>query len=240
MIRALVSSVLWILGGFGLAAGFFWAFLNTPESTVVMLGLSLVLGAAIYVVVAATVSGAVAGWIDGWQRPTLRRALSGAGLCVFPVVFALGAWWLVGRGLDWVAAHTGEISAWFIATLDWSDVRPLLNGIRVGGDWLRMVGVPFAALVWLANALARGWWPLVDRASLVHAASPWRLVLVTAIAAGTLWVPIAYGVYWTPRGLPPTWVEPAFAIAKFGALALVGAIGLSLIIRLAARSTSQG
>jgi len=32
----------------------------------------------------------------------------------------LGTWWL--RGDAWVTAHSGEVSAWFIARFDWADV----------------------------------------------------------------------------------------------------------------------
>jgi hypothetical protein len=40
-----------------------------------------------------------------------------------------------------------------------------------------------------------------------------------------------------PAGLPPTWVEPAVAAFKLGAMALVAAIGLALIGRLAVRAS---
>jgi hypothetical protein len=58
------------------------------------------------------------------------------------------------------------------------------------------------------------------------------------VVALTLWAPYNYGLYWMPRGLPPTWMEPAAALVKFGIIALVGALGLSLIARLAARLPS--
>ena len=236
MMRALGVSVAWILTGALIGSGLFWAFLNTPESTVFMLGVSLLLVLLLYATGAIVTSGAIAGWASGWRgRRVANTALAGIPAALPPVLLALAAWWLIGRGLGWWAAHSGEISAWFIATVNWSDVTPLLNGVRLAGEWLRLVVVPFAALVWLAELLSRGWRPLVNRAAMAHALSPLRLVLVTLLFVTTLWAPITYGAYWMPRGLPPTWVEPAVAIGKFAAMALVGAAGLSLIVRLASR-----
>jgi hypothetical protein len=234
MIRPLLLSVAWILSGAALGAALFWAFLNTPESTIFTLGASLILVIAMAVVTAATTTGAMAGWIAGWQQSIVRAAMAGMPAIVPPAILVVVVWWIVGRGLGWLAAHDGEISAWFIATLDWSDVRPLLNGARLGMAWARTVLVPFAALVWLGHILAHGWRPLLDRASVVRALSPWRLAAATAIAAATLWAPLTYATYWVPPGLPPTWAEPAVAVVKFSAMAVLGAIGMSMVTRLAA------
>jgi len=234
MMRPLVLSVAWTLSGAALGAALFWAFLNTPESTIFTLGVSLILMIAMAAVTGATTTGVMAGWAGRWQQPIWRGAITGVPAFLPPAILVVVAWWIVGRGLAWLAAHDGEISAWFIATLDWSDVRPLLTGTRLALEWVRGILVPFAALVWLGHLLAHGWHPLLDRASLVRALSPWRLAAVTAIAVATIWAPLTYATYWTPRGLPPTWVEPAVAIVKFSAMALLAAIGLSLITRLAA------
>lgn len=228
MIRGLIASSVWTLAGATVASALFWAFLNTPESTVFTLALSAVLALAIYAVLAMTVAGAVGGWHDGWRRLPVGPAARGVVACLPAVLLVLAIWWVVGRWLTWLAAHNGEISAWFIATLDWADVQPLLRGVEVASQWLRWVVVPFAALVWLGDALAGTWLP--SRRS----ASPIRLAAVTAIAAATVWAPLASLVYWKPAGLPPTWVEPVFAVAKFAAIAGVAAIGWSLIARLAA------
>lgn len=234
MMRPLLLSVAWTLSGAALGAALFWAFLNTSESTVFTLGVSLILVIAMAVVTGAATTGVMAGWIAGWQQPFVRRAIAGTPAILPPAILVVVVWWIVGRGLAWLAAHDGEINAWFIATFDWSDVRPLLNGARLALEWARTILVPFAALVWLGHLLGHGWRPLLHRASLVRALSPWRLAAVTAIAAATLWAPLTYGTYWMPRGLPPTWVEPAVAIVKFSAMAILGAIGISLIARLAA------
>ena len=228
--RSLAASVAWILGGLAAGAALFWAFLNMPESTIVTLSASLLLVLAMY--------AAETGELTAWRPPVARTVV--ALLPALAVV--LTGWWLVGRAQDWMAAYSGEISGWFIATLNWADIRPLLTGLFIAGDWLRFLVVPFLALVWLARVLARGWRPIVDRTTVAHALSPWRLALVTAVAALTLWVPMTYATYWRPRGLPPPppfWIEPAFAIVKFTVMALVAAVGLGVIARLAApRPTS--
>jgi hypothetical protein len=148
-------------------------------------------------------------------------------------------WWAIGRALDGLGARSGEISAWFIATLNWSDVRPVIAGAQTLGEWLRRVAVPFAALVWLAGVLTGTWRPAVPYAWLPGTGMLARLALATALATITVWLPFAYGLYWMPRGLPPTWIEPAVALLKFAAMAMVAAVGFSLIVRLAARTTAS-
>jgi hypothetical protein len=237
MMRALVLSMLWLLAGAALAASLFWAFLNTPESTVFTLALSASLGLAIYAVIGASLGGALGGWATAWHAAR-RHAAAGVPALLLPLLFALAAWWLVGQAIHGLDTHSGEISAWFIARLDWADVRPLLNGVRVAGEWLRRVLVPFAALVWLGRLATLGWRPLVDRSMVRQALSPLRLVLVTAIALATVWAPVTYGLYWMPSGVPPTWMEPAVATLKFAIMAVVAALGISVICRLAAPARS--
>ena len=239
MMGRLTATTAWMLGWAALFGAAFWTFLNTPESTVFTLALSLLLIGVMYVVLALAWSGALLGWSQGLSGGTARRAFGGIAAFLPPALLVVVAWWLVGRGLDWLANHSGQISAWFIASFNWSDVRPLLRGVTWFGEWVRQLVVPFAGLVWLDSLLRRGWRPLFDRACLSHALSPLRLLLATLIAGVTIFVPLHYGVYWMPQGLPATWLEPAFAIVKFGVMALVGAVGASLIARLAAGKSPQ-
>ncbi|MEZ5285397.1 MAG: hypothetical protein R2712_11450 [Vicinamibacterales bacterium] len=165
------------------------------------------------------------------------RLASGLALFLPPALTAAVVWWIIGAALAWLDRHSGEISAWFIATFDIADVTGLLAAVRYLAEWIRRIVVPFAALVWFAELLRHGWGPWLDRRSLARAFSPTRLIAVTIVAALTLWAPLAYGLYWMPDGLPASWVEPAVAALKFGAMALVAAIGLSLIARLAVTRT---
>ena len=238
MTRPLVRSVLWVLAGGSLAAAVYWAFLNTPESTVFMLALSLLLAILLLVIVSTTTCALLLGWAGDWQHAVWRRALPGVVPFVGLLVFVVAVWWTIGRGLETLGARSGEISAWFITTLNWSDVRPLIAGVRTIGDWLRFVAAPFLALVWLGGALGGRWRPNAPYAWLPRAGVPVRLALVTLLAAITLWAPLAYGLYWMPGGLPPTWVEPGVAVLKFTLIAFVAAVGFSLIVRLAARAAT--
>lgn len=230
----LAATTGWMLAGAALFAAAFWAFVNTPESTVFTLGLSFLLALAMYAVLAVTWSGAMLGWSLGWSRATAFRALDGIPGAVLPALLIGLCWWAVGLGLDWMTAHAGEISAWFIASLNWSDVRGPLEGVRYLGEWVRQILVPFAGLAWLGHLL-NGRRPFFGFSWLARALSPARLLGVTMIAGATIYAPLRFGLYWVPQGLPATWVEPAFAAAKFGAMALAGAIGASLIARVAVR-----
>lgn len=235
MSRAIVAATLWILAGLTLLGVLYWTFLNTPESTTVTLATSLLLVLLMYVTTAITAAGLVLGWARGWTWATLRRSASGIAAGILPLALVGATSWLVGLGLAWIDGHAGEIGAWFIATFDQPDVSWLLAGVRYAGDALRFVLVPFAALVWLAQLVDRGARPLVDRATLSRAGHPLRWLAVFAVVAAAIWAPVRYGLYWMPSGLPPTWIEPAVAVVKFGVLAVVAAIGLALIGALAAR-----
>lgn len=236
MTRGLLRSMAWSLAGAGVGAGLFWGFLNTPESNVLMLGLSLLLAMAFAWTVGTTTVVVLEGWAKGWTAADLRGSVRRLPGFVAAVLIAAGVWWAVGVGQQWLVARSGEISAWFIATFDWSDVRPLIEGLRLAGDWVRMVVVPFTALTWLARVITTGWPRSIEGALFRHALAPWRLVLVTAVAGLTLWAPLTYGVYWRPpyATVPPAWVEPTIALAKFVLLTVVAAAGLGVIARLAA------
>jgi hypothetical protein len=233
MMRPLALSTAWMLLGAALFAALFWAFLNTPESTMVMLALSALLVVAMYAVLSVTWSGALIGWQRGWSSGVGLRSAAGV-LPFLPAgLFLAGVWWLVGRALGWIDGHSGELLAWLMVTLGWTDARPLLQAVHYIAEWLRVVVAPFAALAWLGDVLTGGWHPAVASTSLRRAFAPTRLALVTVVAGVFVLAPLYFGIYWVPGGLPPTWVEPVFAVAKMSVIALVGAIGCSLIARLA-------
>jgi hypothetical protein len=134
---ALAASTAWMLSGMALAAGLAWAFLITPESTVFMLALSVILALSVDAVVGVTWSGALLGWTRGWSAASLRRSWRGLVSFAPPAVLVGIVWWIVGAALGWLDAHAGEIAAWCIATFNWSDVRAPMNGLTYAGEWRR-------------------------------------------------------------------------------------------------------
>lgn len=232
--KALAACTAWMLGGLTVTGGLFWAFLNTPESTVWTLAASALLLLAMYFAIGLTWSGALMGWSRGWSRPALGRALRGTAAFLPPLLLAGAAWWIIGRALAWMGAHAGEIGAWLMVQFGWADSSPLLAAVGYALNWLRMVAVPFAALVWLGVLLDRGWRPMLDRASIRRAFAPKGLLIATVVFVATIVLPLSYGTYWMPRSLPVSWVEPAVAAIKFGVMGVVAAAGLSVIAGVAA------
>ncbi len=232
--RSLVLSTAWMLAGLVATGGLYWTFLNTPESTVWTLAASLLLVLAMYCVASVTWSGALMGWSRGWSAPALRRAATGVVAALPPFVFVGISWWLVGAAIEWVQAQAGEVGAWLMLRFGVSDARPIVSAANHAGNWLRMIVVPFAALVWLGVLLDRGWRPLVDRASVRRGFSPGRLTIATLVVLATIILPLSYATYWMPRGLPVSWAEPAFAAVKFGVMIVMAAMGLSVIASVAA------
>lgn len=239
MIGTLAVSTVVILAGAGVAGGLFWAFLNTPESTVITLAGSLLLAGALVTVLGVIFGATLAAWAGGWRAVRSRAIVRGVIAFVPALLLVVAGWLAVGNALTWVTARSGEISAWFLATFDWQDARPLIRATVLVGEWLRWVVIPFAALTWLGRAIAGPWQTAAPYAWRPQASAAIRLLLATVVAALTLWAPVAYGLYWMPSGLPPTWIEPAIAAAKLSAIAVVGAIGLSVIVGLAARLRSD-
>jgi len=222
----LVEITAWILAGGVLTGAVYWAFLNTPESTIWALMLSAVLAIVSIALLAITVNGAIAAWSSGVSRDTLRQAIARIPAIVPAALIVAIAWWLAGRVTGWVSAHSGEISAWFIARLGWSDVSRLFAAIDWTGWWIRWVLAPMVALTLLAGVSRRAVSPLR-----LAVATFWFLLLVAA--------PWVYLVPWRPAGLPPNLVEPTFIALKLAATAFLMAMGVALIIREAARASSS-
>lgn len=221
--RRLAEVTAWILAWGVLTGATYWAFLTTPESTVWALMLSALLAIVSLTLLAIAINGAIAAWSSGLSRDTLRRAAARIPAIVPAVLIVAMSWWLVGRITGWVSAHSGEISAWFIARLGWSDVSALFIGINWLGWWVRWIFMPMIALSVVAGGNRRG-------------ASPLRLVIATLWFLLLVAAPWAYLAPWRPAGIPPTWVEPMFIALKLAVTALLMATGLALITREASRA----
>lgn len=234
---ALVTA--WILIGAAATGAAYWGFLNTPESTVVALGSSLVLLLVTAALLSITITGAISLWLNGPAPAELRRAIR-----VLPafvpalVVFAL-FWWIASSIDTWVALRTGAINAWFIATFGWGDMSGLFTTIRYLTTWLRWVPGGLLALSLMGGIVAIGWRAM--------AGPHWvrRGLRRRALLAGTAWfvalivLPWIYLVPWRPDWIPPSGAELAFIAGKLSLAAVAMAAGTALIIYEAIR-TSPG
>ena len=235
MTRTLAGTTVVMLGGALVSGAIYWGLLNTPESTVWMLVLSVVLAALFAVVAALTIGVVLLAWSGHeWSRALVVRAARGLPACVPPVLLVALVWSLVLLGTTWVEAHSGEISAWFIARFGWSDVQWLFTTLAWIAWWLRWVVAPFVALVWWRSILVGGWRP--TGALVREALRPAGVLLATAIVLLLVWMPWTQLAPWRPRSLAPGTMELVFVAGKLGIVVLLSAIGWSLVARTAAIS----
>jgi hypothetical protein len=176
--RTLAAVTLTLLVGAAVSGAAYWGFLSTPESTAWMLGLSALLVLATLAVAALSINVALLLWGADVTRGTgaaheavatrdsgtaggalAARAARGIAACVPALVVLAVAWWLTQTVEEWIAVHNGEISAWFIATAGWADVRWMFTAVAWIGAWVRAVFAPLAGLVWWNAALAGRWLP---------------------------------------------------------------------------------
>lgn len=225
----------WILIGGALAGGGYWGFLNTPESSVGSLLLSAVLAIVALSLVAITLNGAILAWDRGWSRGVIRGAATGAPAILPALAMLLAIWWIVGRATGWVEAHSGEISAWFIARLGRENITPLFTTVTWVGRWLRWVLAPLLALSLMAAISSAGWSAAFRATWLRRALSPVRLGLSTLWFAVLVAAPWIYLAPWRPRGLPATTTEMIFIAAKLLVTAVLMATGAALMVREVAR-----
>jgi len=227
--RPLAASVAWLIAGAVLVAGLYWTFLHTPESNVSMLAASAVLVVAMLAVAGICATGALRAWTGPRGLPsTVADGLHA--LPAFVVALVLGAlvWWAAARGVAWTEARSGEIGAWFIATLNWADIAPLFRGVRAAAFWVQWVLAPVVALGLFAGWLAGGARGLVGPTGLRHALAP------RVLALATLWMVLLVALPWQfathpLTGLPPTWVEPAIVGARLMLVGLAAAVGVALV-----------
>lgn len=219
----------WLIVGQVVASGLYWVLLNTPESNATML-----IASAGLVVLIAFVAGVTLGAAILTSAATsIGRAVLGSPWLVVALVPALVLWWLASGAEAWMAAHSGEIAAWFIATLGWADVSLLMRGLGYISAWIRWVVGPLLAIALFASLLFRGRVALRDPSWIVRALRP-SAVLVSTLAYVLLIVLPLQFVYWRPPGLPATWIEPTTAALRLGLIALAATIGWAIMIAMVA------
>lgn len=219
----------WLIVGQLVIGALYWTFLTTPESNAAMLLMSAGLVLAMVLVAGATLGSAIL----TSAASSISRAVWGAPWIVVSVVPALVLWWLVSLADRWVAAYSGEIAAWFIATLGWADVSWVMRGLDYLSMWLRAVVAPLLAISLFAALLLRGRAALRQLRWIGRALRPATLVVSTLATALLVVLPLQ-AAYWQPTGLPPTWVEPAAAGVRLLVIALLATIGGSIMIAMVA------
>jgi hypothetical protein len=239
-VARIVVVALWLLVGHAALGGLYWGFLNVPESNVLMLILSALLG--LLLIAGAGVvdtTGLLLLRSDWTWRNALRR-----GLRVLPAFLAALALWLIVRWicvrlLRYHEAHSGELDAWFIATFNWTRITWVHRTI----DWVLhviqfVIGTSLAVTL-LATAAAGPVGEVVSPRWLKRAFAPLQLLIVAVAFYGLIYLPWQ-AVYWRPSSLPATSAEVAFALTKLTLIALIMQIGWTLILWSPQRTPAAG
>ena len=245
MVTPFLATVAWLVLGHAVLAALFWGLLQVPESTAFMVALSALV-VAVLIVVAAEVEVFALLWPRRVHAADVASSTPASGkatriqrmvravpaflvaLAVFGVFF--GA---TGRAAAWLTAHRGEIDAWMIAHLKTVGTAPL-HATLAWIVWFVRYGLGISislALLWhLATA---GWKSLGRFAWLWAGLRPGRVLLVALWMLVFVWLPWQ-GVYWRPKSLPPTWLEPAFVTTKLVVIYVLGNVGWALALRTSA------
>jgi hypothetical protein len=220
------------------AAGLYWAFLNTPESRVLTLLASIIL-AGFLIILTAIVGNAVLLLAVGESRAvSIGRGMRRAHWFVIAAAVLLAAVWAITRGDNWIAQYSGEISAWFIATFNWSNVTPLFRVETYVSRWLRWVVLPAAMLTAVASILLNGARAL---ASTLWIRAAWRWqTLAIATSAFVLLMDLPWRLAtWQPVNLPPTWIQPALAGFRLLVVAVAMVLGAAIVVVTTAKATAD-
>lgn len=211
----------WILIGTAAAGAVYWAFLNTPESTVWALAASAVLLLLALFVAGTTLAGAILLWTHGLSRRIVGDALRGSPAVIPALLIVLAVWWLAGHVETWIALRSGPINAWAMARLGMNDVSWLIAGVGYAVLWARWVVAGLLA-TWVVAAILHG---------AKHRLSPARVGLASLWFVALVALPWAYLVPWRPAGIPPTAMETAFIGGKLLVAAAIMSLGAALVIR---------
>lgn len=229
----------WILACGVITGGIYWAFLNTPESTVWTLMLSATLALLAVAASGLTATGAIALLVHGPSTSGLRLAIRWIPAIAAAAIIEGLLWWMAGSIDTWVALRTGEINAWFIARFGWDNVSWFFTAVRWFTLWLRWVLCAVLSLSLLAGVMAVGWRAVTQAAWLGRALRPRTLLLATVWFVLLVLLPWTYLAPWRPQWLPATSAELAFIVVKLSITSALIALGFALIAFEAVRITPQ-
>ncbi len=238
MSRVAVARVAWLTLGHALVLALAWGLVNVPDSNALMIGLSIAT-VALIIFAFSVVNATAAEWLLPGR--TWREAVEASASSV-PVIVAavalVGVFWWTGDVFGgWFTAHRGEFDAWLIATFDMTKTAWLDRvASAVVFLWVGVVGVSLAVALVFAR-LERGAGAVV-RFEWLRAGLSRDQLMLTAVAM-TLLIALPWqGMFWRPRGLPPTWWQPAFASVKIGVIFVAMNVGWLLVLLAGARNVS--
>jgi hypothetical protein len=228
--RRLLLIAGWLIAGHAAAAGLFWALLQVPESSSLMLGVSGTLAVLALLAAVWTVGGALAAW-----RPetspggAMARGLSQLVAVVLgALVFAL-VWWLTEKADIWHAQYGGQLDAWIIARTGKSETARLHSAI-FWLLWFLRWGLGLTIALSLAAWVVRdGVRALASARWLSSALNPLRWLMVTALVGVGIALPWHH-IYWRPEKIS-IGAEPFFVTVKLTLLTLIVAVAWALALR---------
>lgn len=229
----------WLMIGHALAGAAYVGLINTPDSNLLMLGLSAALvtaGGAVLVLTSVTAARALQTGEAPWRGWRAAFAMLPAALVALVVVGALC--WLAGAVEARWMARTGEIDAAAIAAGDVTQTGWLHGAVRWLVALVQWVLVPCwlaASLVWAASygtrhALSLKW--------LLAGLTP-RVPLVALFAAVVLvWLPWR-AVYWRPAAIGSGTLELAFTGLKLFGIYAAANLAWALVLDAAAKAVRR-
>ena len=239
MIAVLVRVVVWLLAGHAVVGGLYWSLLLVPESNAWMLTFSALLVALVVVAFGWVETAAALTWTGRYPFGSrMRRALRGVpAMVVGIVVFGL-VWWLTGWVLGWADDHRGEIYAALMARFGWTRTG-WVHATIAWAVWV--VRYPIGLSLGLAPLVAAavdGFPALLRLGWVLRALAPVRLALTAVCLLAFVWLPW-HAVYWRPKALPATWLQPAFVTAKLLIIYVLMNVGWALILKTAAWGSAR-
>jgi len=235
MSGAIVRTLIWVGLVNALAFAALYGFLYTPESNVLMLGVSALLVLAAGVVLALSSTAASYALVHG-RAPWSSISESARSLpLVFVALLVLGVicggagwfetWWMARAGeFDAAAIAAGDITrtGWVHSAVHW---------MVIAIQWVLVPAWLAAALAWVAGYERRDVLTLKWLTAGLH----WKLVAATAAGVVLLvWLPWRY-VYWRPRSLPASAVEVVFTGIKLIVIYLLAHLAWTIALWIAAR-----